>query len=149
MIEGPSFGVADATKPLKVEAEQSNYMLGEYLHHFVDVGQKNWVQLLNVAQFNHSAQTDSQTRRSQFKIKGSMHSVLLPVTDGPYVGNKPQVHRVEKELEQMADIARVCLKEASRPMEERVDKKRCPHEFEWMTKLPINGATISYGYLSP
>ncbi|KAA0043309.1 mannose-P-dolichol utilization defect 1 protein-like protein 2-like [Cucumis melo var. makuwa] len=123
-------------------------MLGEYLHHFIDGRQRNWVQMLNVAQFDHDAQTDSLIRRSQFEIDGSRHSVLSPVTDGPYVGNSPQVHRVEKEWEQMANIARACLKEASRPMKERVDQKRYPLEFEWMTKFSINSATMSYTYLS-
>ncbi|TYK11799.1 uncharacterized protein E5676_scaffold152G00090 [Cucumis melo var. makuwa] len=114
MIEGPSLGVADVTKPSKVEAEQFNCMLKEYLHHFVDGRQKNWVQLLYVAQFGNSSQADSLIKRSQFEIKDSRHSVLLPLTDGPYVGNNPQVHRVEKEWEQMADNTRVCLEEASR-----------------------------------
>ena len=54
-IERPSLGVADATKPPKVEAEKFNYMLEEYLHHFVDGTQRNWVQMLNVAQFDHDA----------------------------------------------------------------------------------------------
>ncbi|KAA0058247.1 reverse transcriptase [Cucumis melo var. makuwa] len=97
-IEGPSLGVADATKPPKVEAEQFN------------------------SQFSHSAQTDSLIKRSQFETKGSRHFVLPPLTYGPYVGNNPQVHRVEKKWDQMADIARVCLEEASRPMKERVDQ---------------------------
>ncbi|KAA0066229.1 uncharacterized protein E5676_scaffold871G00190 [Cucumis melo var. makuwa] len=96
MIEGPSFGVADATKPPKVKVEQFNCMLGEYLHHLVEGRQKNWVQLLNVTQFGHSAQIDSLIKRNQFEIKGSRHFVLLPLTDGPYVGNNPQVHRAEK-----------------------------------------------------
>ncbi|KAA0036436.1 uncharacterized protein E5676_scaffold360G001010 [Cucumis melo var. makuwa] len=147
-IEGPSLGVAGAIKSPKIEAEQFNCMLGENLHHFVDGRQKNWVPLLNVAQFGHSSQIDSLIKRSQFEIKGSRHFVLPPVTDDPYVGNNPQVHRVEKEWKQMADMARVCLEEASRPMEERVDQKRCPIEFEWMTKLSINGATTSCDYLS-
>ncbi|KAA0046581.1 uncharacterized protein E6C27_scaffold114G001140 [Cucumis melo var. makuwa] len=121
-IEGPSFGVTDATKHPKVKAEQFNCMLGEYLHHLVDGRQKNWVQLLNVAQFDHSSQTDSLTKRSQFEISYSRHFVLSLLTSGPYVGNNPQIHRVEKEWEQMADIARVCLEEASRPMEERVNQ---------------------------
>ncbi|KAA0062567.1 reverse transcriptase [Cucumis melo var. makuwa] len=120
-IKGPSLGVADTIKPPK---------------------------LLNVTQFGHSAQTNSLIKRSQFEIKGSRHSVLLPLIDGPYVGNNHQVHRVEKKREQMADIARVCLEEASRSMEERVDQKRCPLKFEWMTKLSIQGATTSYDYLS-
>ncbi|KAA0046894.1 uncharacterized protein E5676_scaffold298G00720 [Cucumis melo var. makuwa] len=103
-IEGPSLRVADATKPSKVEAEQFNYMLREYLHHFVDGRQRNWVHMLNVFQFGHDAQTDSLIRRSQFEIDGSTHSVLPSITDGPYVGNSPQFHKVEKEWEQMADI---------------------------------------------
>ncbi|KAA0050739.1 uncharacterized protein E5676_scaffold726G00110 [Cucumis melo var. makuwa] len=53
-----------------------------------------------------------------------------------------------KRKEQMADIVRVCLEEASRSMEERVDQKRCPIEFEWMPKLSINDATTSCDYLS-
>ncbi|KAA0060648.1 uncharacterized protein E5676_scaffold18G00170 [Cucumis melo var. makuwa] len=63
-IEGPSLGVPDATKPPKVEVEQFNCMLREYLHHFVDGRRRNWVQMLNVALFGHDAQTDSLIRRS-------------------------------------------------------------------------------------
>ncbi|KAA0032259.1 RNA-directed DNA polymerase-like protein [Cucumis melo var. makuwa] len=76
--------------------------------------QRNWVQLPNVAQFGYNAQTNSPTRRSQFEIDGSRHSVLLRLVDRPYVGNNPQVHRFAKKWEQMANIARACLEKASR-----------------------------------
>ncbi|KAA0060800.1 RNA-directed DNA polymerase-like protein [Cucumis melo var. makuwa] len=99
MIEGPSLGVVDATKTPKVKAEPFNYVLGEYLHHCVDGREKNWVQLLKVTQFGHSAQTDSLIKRSPFEIKGNRHSVLPPLADGLYVGNRPQVHRVGEECE--------------------------------------------------
>ncbi|TYK14059.1 RNA-directed DNA polymerase-like protein [Cucumis melo var. makuwa] len=148
MIEGPSLGAVDATKTPEVEAEQFSCVLGEYLHHCVDDRQKNWVQLLKVAQFGHSAQTDSPSKRSPFEIKDKRHPVLSPLADGPYVEDCPQVHRFEEEWEQMADIARVCLEEASKPMEEGVDRERCPLESEWKTKLPFNGATMSYDHLS-
>ncbi|KAA0039111.1 uncharacterized protein E6C27_scaffold84G002140 [Cucumis melo var. makuwa] len=148
MTKGPSLGVVDATKTLEVEAEQFSFVLGEYLHHCVDGRQKNWVQLLKVAQFGHSAQTDSPSKRSPFEIKDKRHSVLPPVADDPYVGDRPQVHRVGEECEQMANVARVCLEKASRPMEEKGDQKRYPLEFEGMTKLPIDGATTPYDYLS-
>ncbi|TYK08454.1 reverse transcriptase [Cucumis melo var. makuwa] len=118
MIEGLSLGVVDTTKTPKVEAEQFSCVLGEYLHHCVDGRQKNWVQLLKVAQFGHGAQTDSLIKRSPFEIKGKRHSVSPPLADGPNVGDNPQDHRVEEERGQIADIARVCLEEASRPMEE-------------------------------
>ncbi|TYK30025.1 RNA-directed DNA polymerase-like protein [Cucumis melo var. makuwa] len=87
--EGPILEVYNATKPFKVEIERFNYMLEEYLHHFVDDRQRNWVQLLNVAQFSYNAQTNLSTRRSQFEIDGSRHSVLLPLIDRPYVRNNP------------------------------------------------------------
>ncbi|TYK15436.1 uncharacterized protein E5676_scaffold571G00880 [Cucumis melo var. makuwa] len=148
MIKGPSLGVVDATKTPKLEVEQFSCVFEEYLHHCVDGRQKNWVQLRNVTQFGCSSQTDSLIKRSPFEIKGNRHSVLLPLTDDPYVGDFPQVHRVKVEWERMADIARVCLEESSRLMEERVDQNRCPIELEWMTKLPINSATTSYDYLS-
>ncbi|KAA0066694.1 uncharacterized protein E5676_scaffold384G00210 [Cucumis melo var. makuwa] len=147
MIEGPSLGVVGATKTPEVEVEQFSCVLREYLHHCVDGRQKNWVQLLKVAQFDHSAQTDSLIKRSPFEIKAKRHSVLPPLADGPYVRDRPQVHRVGEECEQMADITRVCLEGASRPMKERGDQKRCPLEFEWKTKLPIDGATTPYDYL--
>ena len=105
MREGPSLRVVDATKPPKVEAEQFNCVLGEYLHRFVDGRKKNWVQLLNVTQFGRNAEIDSPIKRSLFEIKDSGHSILLPITNDPYIGNNPQVHRVEDEWEQMADIA--------------------------------------------
>ncbi|KAA0037095.1 uncharacterized protein E5676_scaffold453G00070 [Cucumis melo var. makuwa] len=148
MIEGLTLGVVDTTKTPKVEAEQFSCVLGEYLHHCVDGRQKNWVQLLKVAQFGHGAQTDSLIKRSPFEIKGNWHSVSPSFADGPNVGDSPQDHRVEEKRGQIADIVRVCLEEASRPMEEGVDQERCPLEFEWMTKLPINGATTPYDYLS-
>ncbi|TYK06411.1 RNA-directed DNA polymerase-like protein [Cucumis melo var. makuwa] len=90
MTEGPILRVADATKSFEGETERFNYILKEYLHHFVDDRQRNWVQLLNVAQFGHNAQTDLSTRRSQFEIDGSRHFVLSPLVDCPYVGNNLQ-----------------------------------------------------------
>uniref|UniRef100_A0A9I9E871 Uncharacterized protein n=1 Tax=Cucumis melo TaxID=3656 RepID=A0A9I9E871_CUCME len=85
---------------------------------------------------------DSLIKRSQFEIKGSRHSVLPPLTDDPYVGNNPQVHGVEKKREQMADIARVCLEEASRPMEERV-KIRLGESIDQGHKL-VSGQLLSF-----
>ncbi|KAA0057412.1 uncharacterized protein E6C27_scaffold280G002880 [Cucumis melo var. makuwa] len=148
MIEGPSLGVVEATKTPEVEAEQLSCVLAEQLHHCVDGRQENWVQLLKVTQLGYSAQTDSPNKRSPFEIKGKRHPVLPPLADGPYVGDRPQVYRVEEEWEQMADIARVCLEEASRPVEEEVDRERCPLESEWKTKFPFNGAAMSYDHLS-
>ncbi|KAA0053627.1 reverse transcriptase [Cucumis melo var. makuwa] len=126
MTKGPSLGVTDATKPFKVEVERFNCMLGEYLHHVVNGRQKNWVQLLNVAQFGHNAQTDSLARRNQFEIDGSRHYVLSLLGDDPYVRNNPQVHRFEEKWEHVVEIAQACLEKALRQMEKRIVKAISP-----------------------
>ncbi|KAA0038934.1 uncharacterized protein E5676_scaffold227G00710 [Cucumis melo var. makuwa] len=90
--KGPSLRIADTTKPFRDENERFNCMLGEYLHHFVDGRQRNWAHLLNVAQIDHSAQTESLIKRSLFETDGKRHSVFPPFADDPYVGNKSQVH---------------------------------------------------------
>ncbi|KAA0061796.1 RNA-directed DNA polymerase-like protein [Cucumis melo var. makuwa] len=64
-----SLGVVDVTKTPKLEAEQ----------------------------FSCVAQTDSLIKRSPFEIKGNRHSLLPPLADDAYVGDRPQVHRVEVE----------------------------------------------------
>ncbi|KAA0058384.1 RNA-directed DNA polymerase-like protein [Cucumis melo var. makuwa] len=71
MIERPSLGVVDATKPPKVEAEKFNCMFEEYLHHFIDGRQGNWAQLLNVAQFGHN------TERMLFEVSHYQNDRLL------------------------------------------------------------------------
>ncbi|KAA0054658.1 RNA-directed DNA polymerase-like protein [Cucumis melo var. makuwa] len=68
---------------------------------------------LGVVDATKTPKTDSLIKRSPLEIKRKRHSV----------GDRPQVHRVEKEWEQMADIARVCLEEASRPMGEGEDRE--------------------------
>ncbi|KAA0065650.1 hypothetical protein E5676_scaffold772G00160 [Cucumis melo var. makuwa] len=88
MIEGPSLGIVDATKTPKGQAEQFSCVFEEYWHH-CDGRQRNWVQLLNVTQFASSAQANSRIKGSPFEIKGNRHSVLPPLADGPYVGNRP------------------------------------------------------------
>ncbi|KAA0025809.1 putative mitochondrial protein [Cucumis melo var. makuwa] len=47
MTEKSILAVADVTKSFKVGIEQFNYLLLEYLRHFIDSRQENWVQLLN------------------------------------------------------------------------------------------------------
>ncbi|TYK11810.1 gag-asp_proteas domain-containing protein [Cucumis melo var. makuwa] len=76
MFEGQRLRVANATKPSKTRE------LGS---------------VAECSPVRSPPQTDSLIRRIQFEIKGNRHSVLPPFTDGPYVEDDPQVHRVEEE----------------------------------------------------
>ena len=50
------------------QTERFNGMLEEYLRHFVNANQKNWAQLLDVAQFCFNARKSSSTNQSPFEV---------------------------------------------------------------------------------
>ena len=60
-------------------------MLEEYLRYFVNVNQKNWPQLLDVAQFYFNAQKSSSTNKSPFEIVNGQQP-LLPHKVAEYNG---------------------------------------------------------------
>ncbi|KAA0064236.1 reverse transcriptase [Cucumis melo var. makuwa] len=104
-------------------------MLEEYLRHFVNARQKNWVQLLDVAQFCFNAQASSSTRRSPFEIVSGRQPILPHLVDHPFAGKNPQALNFTKEWKQTNDIARAYLEKASKRMKKWADKKRRPLEF--------------------
>ncbi|KAA0041499.1 reverse transcriptase [Cucumis melo var. makuwa] len=101
----------------------------EYLRHFVNARQKNWVQLLDVAQFCFNAQTSSSTGRSPFEIVSGRQIVLPHLVDHPFAGKNPQALNFTKEWKQTNDITRTYLEKASKRMKKWADKKRRPLEF--------------------
>ncbi|KAA0060093.1 uncharacterized protein E6C27_scaffold39G00090 [Cucumis melo var. makuwa] len=109
--------------------ERFNCMLEEYLRHFVNARQKNWVQLLDIAQFCFNAQTSSSTGRSLFEIVSGRQPVLPHLVDHPFAGKNPQALNFTKEWKQTNDIARAYLEKASKRMKKWADKKRRPLEF--------------------
>ncbi|KAA0057858.1 reverse transcriptase [Cucumis melo var. makuwa] len=111
------------------QTERFNCMLEEYLRHFVNARQKNWVQLLDVAQFCFNAQTSSSTGRSPFEIVSGRQPVLPHLVDHPFAGKNPQALNFTKEWKQTNDITRAYLEKASKRMKKWADKKRRPLEF--------------------
>ncbi|TYK01362.1 reverse transcriptase [Cucumis melo var. makuwa] len=99
---GTSLNISSSYHPqTNGQTKRFNCMLEEYLRHFVNARQKNWVQLLDVAQFCFNA----QTRKN------------------------PQALNFTKEWKQTNDIARAYLEKASKRLKKWVDKKRWPLEF--------------------
>ncbi|TYK04997.1 reverse transcriptase [Cucumis melo var. makuwa] len=106
------------------QTERFNCMLKEYLHHFVNVRHKNWVQVLDVAKFCFNAHTSSTIWRSPFEIVSGRQPVLPHLVNHPYVGKNPQTLNFTKEWKQINDITRGYLEKAPRQMKKWVDKKR-------------------------
>ncbi|KAA0051359.1 reverse transcriptase [Cucumis melo var. makuwa] len=125
------WGVPTSILPSQTDGqtERFNCMLEEYLRHFVNARQKNWVQLLDVAQFCFNAQTSSSTGRSPFEIVSGRQPVLPHLVDHPFAGKNPQALNFTKEWRQTNDIARAYLENASKRMKKWADKKRQPLVF--------------------
>ncbi|TYK01597.1 reverse transcriptase [Cucumis melo var. makuwa] len=127
---GTSLNISSSYHPqTDGQTERFNCMLEEYLRHFVNARQKNWVQLLDVAQFCFNAQTSSSTGRSPFEIVSGRQPVLPHLVDHPFAGKNPQALNFTKEWKQTNDIARAYLEKASKRMKKWADKKRRPLEF--------------------
>ncbi|KAA0053608.1 reverse transcriptase [Cucumis melo var. makuwa] len=137
---GTSLNISSSYHPqIDGQTERFNCMIKEYLRHFVNARQKNWVQLFNVAQFCFNAQTSSSTGRSPFEIVSGRQPILPHLVDHPFAGKNPQALNFTKEWKQTNDIARAYLEKAWKQMKKWADKKRRPLEFragdQILTKL--------------
>ncbi|KAA0064072.1 reverse transcriptase [Cucumis melo var. makuwa] len=95
---GTSLNISSSYHPqTDGQTERFNCMLEEYLRHFVNARQKNWVELLDVAQFYFNAQTSSSTGRSPFEIVSGRQPVLPHLVDHPFAGKNPQALNFTKE----------------------------------------------------
>jgi len=127
---GTSLNISSSYHPqTDGQTERFNCLLEEYLRHFVDARQKNWVQLLDVAQFCFNCQTSSSTGKSPFEVVSGRQPLLPHIIDHPYAGKNPQAHNFTKEWRQTVEIARAYLEKASKHMKKWADKKRRPLEF--------------------
>ena len=111
------------------QTERFNGMLEEYLRHFVNANQKNWPQLLDVAQFCFNARKSSATNKSPFEVvTGQQPS--LPHTVHEYHGKNPRAFNFTKEWRTNTEIARAYLEKASERMKKWTDQHRRPLKFQ-------------------
>ena len=126
---GKSMNVFSSYHPwINGQTERLNCTVEEYMRHFVNARQKNWVKLLGAVQFCFNAQTSSSTGRSPFEIVCGRQPILTHLVDHPYARKNPQAHNFTRKLKQTMDIARAYLEKASKQMK-WADKKRRPLEF--------------------
>ncbi|GMP97113.1 hypothetical protein CsSME_00045491 [Camellia sinensis var. sinensis] len=112
------------------QTERFNCMLEEYLRHFVNANQRNWVQLLDVAQLCFNSQKSSSTGKSAFEIVNGQQPLLPHTVDGPYEGKSPRAYQFAKEWKRNHDITRAYLEKAASKMKKWADEKRRPLEFK-------------------
>ena len=88
------------------QTERVNALLEQYLRHFVSNNQKNWVELLDVAQFSYNLQWSSTSGQSPFELlMGQQPSTPDSIVVG-YSGASPAAFNLTKEWQCQREIAR-------------------------------------------
>ncbi|CAL9127284.1 unnamed protein product, partial [Musa textilis] len=71
------------------QTERINSLLEQYLRHYVSANQRDWVKLLDIAQFSYNLQRSSASNKSPFEIiTGQQPSTPHTLAIG-YTGSSP------------------------------------------------------------
>ena len=111
------------------QTERFNGMLEEYLRHFVSANQKNWVDLLDIAQFCFNIHQSSSSNKSPMEIIMGQQPLLPHTVATPYTGRCPKAYQFAKDWKQNSEVAKAFLEKASKRMKKWADEKRRPREF--------------------
>ncbi|KAK3022710.1 hypothetical protein RJ639_046694 [Escallonia herrerae] len=108
------------------QMERFNIMLEEYLCHFINVTQKNWVKLLDVAQLCFNSCKSSSIRKSAFEIVNGQQPLLPHTVNVPNTGKSPRAVSFSEEWRQNIDLAHSYLEKAAIRMKKNTDKNKIP-----------------------
>ncbi|KAG6526884.1 hypothetical protein ZIOFF_008971 [Zingiber officinale] len=107
-----------------------NHVLEEYLRHYVTASQKNWLGLLDSAQFCYNLHKSSATEKSPFEIVlGEQPTTPMEIAKQKSGGKCPAAYRYAREKQELLEEAQDSLRKATRRMKKYADKKRRPLEF--------------------
>ncbi|KAK8646204.1 hypothetical protein V6N13_119998 [Hibiscus sabdariffa] len=105
-------------------------LLEEYLRHFIQANQKEWPQLLDVAQLSFNSQKSSSTNKSPFEIVTGQQPRLPHTTLQTYQGKSPRAFNFTREWQRNIEIARAYLEKAAEHMKKWADCGRRDQQFE-------------------
>ncbi|RVW70978.1 putative disease resistance RPP13-like protein 1 [Vitis vinifera] len=112
------------------QTEKINALLEEYLKHYVTATQKNWVDLLDIAQLCYNLQRSSATGMSPFELAiGVQPWMPLEVAKQKVGESSPTTYKMTQSQQEMLDEARDNLEKATRRMRKYADRDRRPLEF--------------------
>ncbi|KAG9450049.1 hypothetical protein H6P81_010014 [Aristolochia fimbriata] len=112
------------------QTERVNQILEDYLRHFVSANQKDWPNLLDIAQFSFNLQKSEATGYSPFEVVlGRQPSLPIEVLPKQSKKSAP-AHFMLKRWKETQDLARVYLHKAARRMKKAANQHRRPVAFE-------------------
>jgi hypothetical protein len=120
------------------QTERMNQLLEEYLRHYVTASQRNWLELLDTAQFCYNLHRSSATGFSPFELALGYQpltpsEVALQKKEGPC----PAAYRFARNKHEMLEEAQDSLAKAVRRMKKYADQGRRPLEFQVSDKVML------------
>lgn len=113
------------------QTERINALLEEYLRHYVTASQRNWVSLLDTAQFCYNIHKSSSTGLSPAElVMGHQPLTPLDVAKMKSQGECPAAYRFARDKQELIEQARESLAKAQRRMEKYANQHRRPLEFQ-------------------
>ena len=113
------------------QTERINALLEEYLRHYVTASQKNWVSLLDSAQFCYNMHRSSSTGMSPAELVfGHQPTTPLEIAKTKSQGECPAAYRFVRDRQELMEQARESLEKAQRRMVKYADQYRRALEFK-------------------
>jgi hypothetical protein len=113
------------------QTERINALLEEYLRHYVTATQRNWLELLDSAQFCYNLHKSSATEASPFKlVPGAQPQTPMEISVQKSGGKSPAAYQFTMERQELLEQAQDSLRKASKRMKKYADLKRKPLEFD-------------------
>ncbi len=109
------------------QTERINALLEEDLRHYVTASQKNWVDLLDSAQFCYNLHRSSSTGMSPFELATGQQPLTPHEVAKQRTGGKcPAAYRFARSKQEMLEEATDSFAKAVRRMKKYADKGRRP-----------------------
>ncbi|KAL0387747.1 UNVERIFIED_CONTAM: Transposon Ty3-I Gag-Pol polyprotein [Sesamum radiatum] len=112
------------------QTERVNALVEDYLRHYVSASQRNWVDLLDVAQFSYNLHKSSATGMSSFELAyGQQPTTPHEIAVHRTGGKCPAAYRYARSKQELLDEAKDSLAKAQRRMKKYADMGRRYVEF--------------------
>ncbi|CAL1380625.1 unnamed protein product [Linum trigynum] len=111
------------------QTERVNALVEVYLRHYVSANQKDWVKLLDVAQFSYNLHR-SEASMSPFELATGQQPLTPNTVTTGYKGNNPSAYKFARGWHEKMELAKSYLARAKKKMKKWADKKRRHLEFE-------------------
>ncbi|CAN1260507.1 Transposon Ty3-I Gag-Pol polyprotein [Linum perenne] len=112
------------------QTERVNALLEVYLRHYVSANQRDWVKLMDIAQFSYNLHKSEATSMSPFELAIGQQPLTPNTVTSGYTGNSPVAYKFAKSWHENVELAKAYLSKASKKMKKWADKKRRHLEFE-------------------